>query len=330
MYDKDGNIAQDPILNWEKQLWLNTHDESVFYANDRWKTQWSHASNDCKPQAKGEGTSIMVSDFLSPDYGQLKTDKRCVSFIHFSTVSELVPQCSDACILLKPGKNRDGYFSNEDLIEQTSNAIDIFEELQPDGQMLIIFDNATTHHAHSSNALSALYIPLHPRLWVTKKQTICMRDASFITGELQSLYYPDNHSMHPGWFKGMKVILQERGIHLDKKTFAQCNKDAFGKCQDKSLASKCCYRRVLYNQKDFRDQKGALQELVEARGHICDFYPKFHQELNFIEQYWGAYKYSYRSTAPSSNIKVMENIMIECLDNIPLIQIQRYVILTCI
>ncbi len=70
MFDKDGNITQHPILNaGEKQLWLNTHDESVFYANDRQKTQWSHASGDCKPQAKGEGASIMVSDFLSPDYG---------------------------------------------------------------------------------------------------------------------------------------------------------------------------------------------------------------------------------------------------------------------
>ena len=75
--------ARDPILNaGEKQLWFNTHDESVFYANDRRKTQWCHASDDCKPQAKGKGASIMVSDFLSPDYGRLKTDERCVAFIY--------------------------------------------------------------------------------------------------------------------------------------------------------------------------------------------------------------------------------------------------------
>ena len=208
-------------------------------------------------------------------------------------MSELVPQCRNAHILLRPGKNQDGYFSSEDLIKQTSKAIDIFEELQPDGQMLIIFDNATTHHAQSSDGLSALHMPFHPRLWETKKQTAHMRDGSFITGQSQSLYYPDSHCTYPGWFKGMKVILQERGIQLDKKTLAQCDKDAFGKCQDKSLTSKCCYCQVLYNQKDFQDQKGALQELVEARGHICNFYPKFHPELNFIEQYWGASKYSY-------------------------------------
>ncbi len=166
-------------------------------------------------------------------------------------MSELVPQCSEAHILLKPGKNQDGYFSNEDLMKQTSSAINIFEELQLDGQMLIIFDNATTHHACSSDALSALYMPLHLRLWETKKQTACMRGASFITGQPQSLYYPDNHCTCPGWFKGMKTILQERGIQLDKRTSAQCNKDAFGKCQDKSLTSKCCYCWVLYNQKDF-------------------------------------------------------------------------------
>jgi hypothetical protein len=40
-------------------------------------------------------------------------------------------------------------------------------------------------------------------------------------------------------------------------------------------------------QPDFVSQKSQLEEFVTSRGHICDFYPKYHCELNFIEQYWG-------------------------------------------
>ncbi|TDL16543.1 hypothetical protein BD410DRAFT_707189, partial [Rickenella mellea] len=59
-------------------LVLVTHDESTFYANNRKKTLWVHVSATPKPQVKGEGASIMVSDFCSPDIGWLRTDDGCV------------------------------------------------------------------------------------------------------------------------------------------------------------------------------------------------------------------------------------------------------------
>ena len=43
-------------------------------------------------------------------------------------------------------------------------------------------------------------------------------------------------------------------------------------------------------QEDFKANKLLLQELIESIGHKVIFYPKFHPELNFIEQYWGAAK----------------------------------------
>ena len=48
----------------------------------------------------------------------------------------------------------------------------------------------------------------------------------------------------------------------------------------------CRARRVLEAERDFRGQKGRLQEEVEALGHRILPYPKFHCELNFIERYW--------------------------------------------
>ncbi|KAJ6578569.1 hypothetical protein B0H19DRAFT_930936 [Mycena capillaripes] len=82
--------------------------------------------------------------------------------------------------------------------------------------------------------------------------------------------------------------------------------------------------RLFFCQPDFVKQKSALEELIESRGHICDFYPKFHCELNFIEKYWGAVKSRYRSTPATSNFQEMRANVVKCLDDVPLLQIQRY------
>jgi hypothetical protein len=47
------------------------HDECTYYANDRCLICWVHQSKKAVPYAKGEGASIMVADFISPDYGWL-------------------------------------------------------------------------------------------------------------------------------------------------------------------------------------------------------------------------------------------------------------------
>jgi len=57
---------------------------------------------------------------------------------------------------------------------------------------------------------------------------------------------------------------------------------------------------------DFCSQKSHLEEYITSRGHICDFYPKYHCELNFIEQYHGAAKLQYSSSPKTSNIEAME------------------------
>ena len=85
----------------------------------------------------------------------------------------------------------------------------------------------------------------------------------------------------------------------------------------------CCCWRLLFTQLDFANQKSQLQELIESRGHICDFYPKYHCELNFIEQYWGAAKYRFRSIKRATTINEMEKIVVSSLDDIPVFQIRR-------
>jgi hypothetical protein len=54
------------------RLILVTHDESTFFQNDERNTGWNHATRKAKPKAKGNGQSLMVSDFLTPDWGRLR------------------------------------------------------------------------------------------------------------------------------------------------------------------------------------------------------------------------------------------------------------------
>jgi hypothetical protein len=61
-------------------LILVTHDESVFFQNDERKTCWSHQDSRPAPKPKGEGQSLMVSDFLTAEWGRLRDDNRSVFF----------------------------------------------------------------------------------------------------------------------------------------------------------------------------------------------------------------------------------------------------------
>ena len=45
-------------------------------------------------------------------------------------------------------------------------------------------------------------------------------------------------------------------------------------------------KEKLQTFEDFATQKSLLEELVESRGHLCMFIPKFHCELNPIEGVW--------------------------------------------
>ena len=89
-YDDAGNIVKTPKGFTVPQgirfrLILVTHDESTFYENDRRKTLWQHTTHAPTPERKGEGESLMISDFLTPEWGRLKDDEECVTFYCLET-----------------------------------------------------------------------------------------------------------------------------------------------------------------------------------------------------------------------------------------------------
>ena len=139
------------------------------------------------------------------------------------------------------------------------------------------------------------------------------------TGESQSFYFLDDHPSMPGWFKGMEQIIRERGLWPEGGLHAEC--PGF-----KCLPGKtdCCSWRLLFNQPDFVSHKSELQEIIERCHHLCDFYPKYHCELNYIEQFWGAAKLQFRTAGRSATISQMEQQVKDCLDGVDIQQIRRW------
>ena len=149
--------------------------------------------------------------------------------------------------------------------------------------------------------------------WVHHPGGPCMRHGMLPTGARQPLYFADNHPSMPRWFKGIEAIICEHMLRPEPGLAAQC--------RDFHCPPGCTDRQPLFTQPDFEGQRLQLQELIEDQGHICDFYPKYHCELNFIEQYWGTAKFQYRAAAWPTTTAGMERIAKESLDAVPVLQI---------
>jgi hypothetical protein len=107
------------------------------------------------------------------------------------------------------------------------------------------------------------------------------------------------------------MVLKERGLWPKKHLYLDCaSRTGIPKerKKDLELGGNCCARRLLSQQPDFLAQKGRIQEVVEARGHMVLFYPKFHCELNWIEYFWGKVKYYTRANCGYDIKSLRENI----------------------
>ena len=132
-----------------------------------------------------------------------------------------------------------------------------------------------------------------------------MPPGKFSDGEPHDFY--DNRV-----FKGMTRILQEHGLTEEAKLKAECK--GF-KCPADKTA--CCQRWVLYNQPDFADEGSGLEILGQEFGFEVIFLPKFHCELNFIEQCWGHTKRVYCQYSATSKEDLEKNLVV-LLESVPL------------
>ncbi|KAJ7018499.1 hypothetical protein C8F04DRAFT_1277640 [Mycena alexandri] len=270
VFDNDGNPINNDFTGTGRRVIVWYHDESIFYAHDRRHKTWYHKDSPAKPYAKGEGHSFMVADYFSSDFGWLRDPKN--------------PK-RNARRSMRPGKGRDGYFTSIEVREQAAAARALVKELYPDFDHVFVYDNATTHKKRSEGSLSARAMPKGPSgtrkgfeasnflVEINKlvggkqvfdstgklvKEKIKMTGAHFEDGTPQDLYFPDDHPDHPGKFKGMRQILEERGMHQYANLRTEC--PGF-KCVDPGEESKCCCRRVVFNLPDFAATKSLLEEV---------------------------------------------------------------------
>jgi len=275
-WDEGGQMIMPQNLPpGQKPLVLVTHDESTFNANDGKRRVWmKDGKQPLRPKARGKG--LMVSDFLTPG-GRLAVPDT-ISDAELST--RLLPRRYATEYFIY---GKDKYWQGDDMVDHTLKvAIPIFNATFPGCQAIFLFDNASNHSSYAADALRVDNMNLHPG----GKQS-WLRDG-FIheKGIPQSMRFPADYYDRnlAGKQKGIKRVLQERGLWPERGLVLKCpvthNRPG---CDSRGG---CCARRVLGAEKDFRDQKGRLQEEVEKLGHRVLFYPKFHCELNFIERYW--------------------------------------------
>ena len=238
------------------------HDESTFYANCDQSYYWGDSQTSVLKQ-KSLGNSIMVSDFID----------ECDGYLEFNG--------NKARVMIEVHK--DGYFNNNSLMIQVENAVKIFEAKYPHARGLFLFDNAPSHKKVADDQLDAEKM----NVGVGGKQPI-LRDTVW-NGEIQHLVLEDGRP------KGMKMVLQERGI------------DTRGMNADKM-------RSTLKTFDDFRVQKSILEEYIEQRGHLCLFFPKYHCELSPIERVWCHAKKHTRAYA-NGKINTLRKIVPEGLES---------------
>ena len=292
-YDGDSmeNVINPDLHETERPLILVTHDESCFSSYVGRTTIWMDENHNVL-RPKGDGRSIMVSAFLCECHGLLQLPPE------LALRDPETPK--EAFVIIKPGKNSDGYWTNSDLVQQIENrVIPIFKILHPGANALFMFDNSQNHHALAPDALNAKVLPLKDNGANVKPQ----RSGWFLNfeGEVQTQSMTNSH----GEPLGLRSILTGRGLW------------------DCTLSLQAA-RELLSQQPDFKAQKEWLQEvLTKHEGFLVDFYPKFHCEFNFIEMFWGACK-SFTRRNCSYSFKDLQLIVPLSLQNVELTSIRRF------
>ncbi|CCO31561.1 hypothetical protein RSOLAG1IB_10954 [Rhizoctonia solani AG-1 IB] len=331
-WDSEGRVIPPKLNEGEQLVVVWFHDESTFYAHDRRLTRWVHESETAGIRKKGEGVSLMVTDFISADYGWLRSRPGVAPIAPYK--SAIGGEYESARVIFRAGKQRDGWFRTDHVVEQLSRAMSIVKQQYPDEEHVFVFNNATIHTKLPESAPNVYKMTLGPSQKVKGEEvgpsgeTIGIEYApvTLPDGRIQQLYHPSNHlnTKLRGAFKGMALILEERAVPNARKLKLVCastNTQQQGCLPD---ATNCCARRTMMNQPDIIAQKSIIQTLAKSEGCSVMYLPKYHCELNPIEQCWGVAKRKYRECPASSLEADLKKNMLAALDSVDLRLIRRF------
>ncbi|KAF8546588.1 hypothetical protein OG21DRAFT_1479657 [Imleria badia] len=263
------------------------HNKSIIHANDLQHCVYIHDGK-MPLRKKGQGCAIHISDFIVEHIGRLTLSPTQVEENARRPAVERL-EVTDVCKIIYPGKNHDGFWTNENLIAQVKCTIPTFEQMYPNAVAKFVFDQSSAHGAFVKDALNAKEMNVRPGGKQRKMHdTVIPMDNPnpLLRGMPQTMVFPvDLSSEHPdhtfcGQPKGMQCVLEERGL-LSVLEWAN-NGKVVGECQMCKLsreAQEHLAREVA------AAAKGTDDVTADTAGN--GFLPKFHCELNPIEMYWG-------------------------------------------
>ncbi|KAI9329106.1 hypothetical protein BD770DRAFT_477956 [Pilaira anomala] len=177
-------VLQPVLEDGEKKIVFVTHDESTFYANDGKREFWLKEDENYI-RKKGQGSSIIVSEFQCPCHGTMRHgDKTSREYF-------------------KAGGDREGWWTYKHMVKQLKDVINLFEILHPGCIAVFLFDNSSNHSAFADDALVASRMTLKDRVW-PKTEKFQFKDT---TVTLSS---------------GIKTVLTDRGQWLHDLDASMC------------------------------------------------------------------------------------------------------------
>ncbi|KAF8144126.1 hypothetical protein K438DRAFT_1993106 [Mycena galopus ATCC 62051] len=272
----------------------------------------------------------MVSDFVSVDFGWSPTS---------------LDGTRTARRFLKPSKGREGYLTCDDVVQQASDFMDILNEVYPEFEHHLVYNNATTHRKCPDGSLSARAMPKGPSksqetnfgvmvndrdavssqpIYTAdgklKKIKIPMTGAEF-NGQPQPLYFPEKHEME-GRFKGMAIILQEHGlVRLIVAAVGFCSTSPTLLLLNpvlKQLAARGCWGYAKRVYRFFLREEDLERNVCEALAtvplnmmkrfgnHSAKFADAYAKGLNRRQAAWAARKYRGHRVIPESILEELE------------------------
>jgi hypothetical protein len=184
--------------------------------------------------------------------------------------------------------------------------VDLFKHIHPDCDLLFAFDNSMSHHKKAPGSLDVSRINLGDggAYW-DNAETVPMRVGWFINAEGVRIEQCMQNA--EGKQLGLKNILIGRNKwRASPRMLKIC--DECKESSEETDRTDCCAYRVVSIEPDFLEQKEWLTEVVQEAGCSIIFYPKYHCELNFIENIWSYLKQTLRKDCSYSYADLKEKL----------------------